>query len=80
MNPEFYYITKSNPAVKVSLKSQDYIDLRSMNLIELVLPPCRIFHCEHNYLTELIIPQGCIEVYCSDNYLTELIIPRVVNM
>ncbi len=54
-----YYITSDNPNIKVPLEPQDVINLRHMNLIELVLPWCKEVYCERNYLTELIIPICC---------------------
>ena len=71
-----YYIQKYNPTVKVSLESQDKIELYFMYLIELVLPKCKEVDCSYNLLTELIIPEGVEFVNCSYNHLTKLIFPK----
>jgi hypothetical protein len=70
-----YCITQDKPMVKVHLDPQDEIDLSHKNLIELVLPACKIVWCNNNKLTELIIPQGCGYVNCRNNCLWKLIIP-----
>jgi hypothetical protein len=76
MNPKYYYIQKDNQTEKIPLESQDKINLCGMNLIELILPPCKKVYCSCNNLTKLIIPEGCEVVGCSNNKLTELILPK----
>jgi hypothetical protein len=74
-----YYITSSEPNIKVPLEPQDDINLSFMNLIELVLPQCKRVYCSYNLLTELIIPEGCEYVSCRDNMLTKLILANSCN-
>jgi hypothetical protein len=71
-----YYITRDNPTVKIQLEPRDEITLSSLDLIELVLPECKKVDCSCNYLTELIIPEGCEVVDCGNNKLISLNIPQ----
>jgi hypothetical protein len=73
---EFYYITENFPNKKIRLYPSDELNLYSMNIIELVIPPCKYINCNNNKLTKLIIPIGCRSVCCYSNQLTELIIPK----
>ena len=70
-----YYIQKHNPTEKIPLEPNNEINVSYMKLIELVLPKCNRVFCSFNYLTELIIPQGCEWVSCRDNKLTKLLLP-----
>ncbi len=64
-----YYITKDKPDVKILLEPQEIIYLDNMNLIELVLPKCRVIWCDRNHLTELILHKSCqIVRYSNNNY------------
>jgi hypothetical protein len=76
ININGYYITKDNPTVKVILEPQEELILSGMNIIELVLPKCKKIYCGGNFLTELIVPEGCDYVYCRYNNLIKLIIPK----
>jgi hypothetical protein len=73
-----------NPIEKIPLESRDALYLSSMNIIELVLPPCKEVYCHSAYLakinsnklTKLIIPDGYNIVRCDGNELTELILSK----
>jgi hypothetical protein len=74
-----YYITVDKPNEKIILEPQDEIYLCDMNLIELVLPECKLVWCRNNNLTELIVPKGCEYVNCAYNNLTKLVLPNSVK-
>jgi hypothetical protein len=71
-----YYRTRDNPSVRWPLAPQDGIYLYGMDIIELVLPKCKYVNCANNYLTKLIIQEGCISIDCGSNFLAELIVPK----
>jgi hypothetical protein len=71
-----YYITKFDPTIKVEIFPQETIALNYKNIIELVLPECKVVRCYNNQLTKLVVPDGCKKVNCDDNQLTELILPN----
>jgi hypothetical protein len=71
-----YYIIEDNPTVKIQIELKEEIYLYGMNLIELVLPQCKIINCGINKLNSLIIPDGCEQIYCHYNNLIELILPQ----
>jgi hypothetical protein len=71
-----YYITSDNPLEKILLESQEVIDLRDMNLTELVLPHCKELICGNNELTKLIFLNGCEHIRCASNRLTKLVLPK----
>lgn len=76
MSEAGYYIKNNTNNKKCILNSENLILLINSNIIELILPKCKIVSCKANYLKHLLIPSDCQSLDCSYNLLTELIIPK----